>query len=271
VLSLADPELGPEAGQTGTGAGLRGDTSARRLGRLPAARQEAAALVGALGGRRLIGSAASKAALVRGLDEPVSILHLAAHARIDASRASHSALMLAPVPGGDGRLVPAEIAGLPLEGKIVVLSGCRTGSGRILGGEGPMSLARAFFQAGARSVLASLWPLRDAEAARWVTELTPRLAAGRRLDEAVREVRRELRREGLPAEAWAGIALLGEGDARVGPLTQAATPDQEEWRLLAMAGAASGLAALSLSYLRRRRAETLTCGSGGSGRPGRPP
>ena len=47
----------------------------------------------------------------------------------------------------------------------MVLSACSTNTGTVLRGEGVMSLARAFFQAGAHTVVASLWPLRDDEAA----------------------------------------------------------------------------------------------------------
>ena len=90
-----------------------------------------------------------------------------------------------PVPNGrrcsslpgptseDGLLQTREIEGLDLEGRIVVLSACQTASGAILGGEGVLSLARAFFEAGAHAVIGSRWPIRDEDAASLFDSVLP--------------------------------------------------------------------------------------------------
>ena len=68
----------------------------------------------------------------------------------------------------DGLLTASDIAGLHLAADWVVLSACNTGAGDSPGAEGLSGLARAFFYAGARSLLVSHWRVRD-DAARYLT------------------------------------------------------------------------------------------------------
>ncbi|HEX7448740.1 MAG TPA: CHAT domain-containing tetratricopeptide repeat protein [Pirellulales bacterium] len=67
------------------------------------------------------------------------------------------------IPMGDGGILSAEqIAGLPLDKlELAVLSACDTGLGEVAGGEGVFGLQRAFHQAGAANVVASLWKIDD--------------------------------------------------------------------------------------------------------------
>ena len=62
----------------------------------------------------------------------------------------------------DGLLSALEVLSMDLRGtKLVVLSACETGVGSVHNGDGVYSLNRAFMEAGARNVLATLWAVDD--------------------------------------------------------------------------------------------------------------
>lgn len=83
----------------------------------------------------------------------------------------------------DGLLLASEIALLSLRARWVILSACDTASGGMPGAEGLSGLARAFFVAGAQTLLVSQWPVDDAGSALLVAE-TIRLQTEARLSGA---------------------------------------------------------------------------------------
>lgn len=222
ALALADPEfVGSSIAEEGTSDTLAAEDrqwaleTGGLLGRLPYAVNEGRALVRRLGGppsRVLIGEEATEAFLKSAPFDDFGVLHFAAHALVDDQRPRRSAVLLAAgTEGEDGLLQPREIAALDLAGKLVVVSACESGSGQVLLGEGVQSLARAFFRAGARAVVASLWRLEDDEAADFFDRFYRALADGESVAGAVAEAQRELRGRGAPAAAWAGVVVLGDG------------------------------------------------------------
>jgi hypothetical protein len=286
------------SGSSGT-AGLAGTATSTRaaavrdaslaggggLGPLPHARREGRTIARRLGGGTevLVGDRASEARLKRGAALPPAI-HFATHALVDGEHPGRSAVLLAPgAAGEDGLLQPREIAGLDLGDRLIVLSACRGAAGAVLRGEGAMSLARAFFQAGARTVVAALWPLRDDDTRELAGRFYAHLAAGEAVDRALAGAQREMIAGGYPAAAWAGLVVLGDGAWRpfspAGPAGGSASGGATWWgsrngvvlmaRLAALAamGAVAGLAVL---YRRRRRRLTTQHQREGRGRPSPP-
>ncbi|WP_338303692.1 CHAT domain-containing protein [Erythrobacter sp. Dej080120_24] len=122
----------------------------------------------------------------------------------------------------DGFLSASEVAALELAAEWVILSACNTASGDgSEGAPGLSGLARAFFFAGAESLLASHWPVRDDVAARLtvrMVELTqddPSLSRAEALQAAMREIRSDASQDSADdtlahPNAWAPFTLIGD-------------------------------------------------------------
>jgi CHAT domain-containing protein/Tfp pilus assembly protein PilF len=118
----------------------------------------------------------------------------------------------------DGILTAEEVASLDLGGaEWVVLSGCDTGVGDPKTGEGVLGLLRSFQEAGARTLIASLWPVDDQEARQWMVALyRARFVEGRETAESIREADLEQLRSRRAAGKsqhpfyWAGFLAVGD-------------------------------------------------------------
>jgi CHAT domain-containing protein len=267
VLVLADPAL---PGAAATAATLRDAALGERvkLGRLPAAGREGWAVARMLAPTSVLleGSAATERSLARADLGSFAVLHFAAHAIADGLHPQRSAVLLAPADAGeDGLLQGREIARLPLAGRTIFLSACRTAAGAVVAGEGTLSLARAFQQAGARAVVGSRWPLRDEEAAAMVGEVYRQIAGRHHLGAALRAARRRAWEEGRPAAAWAALLLMGEPGVDV--LAGVAINPPTQWPAVAV-GIALGLGTLGTAALAWRRAYRHWAATLGRSRPG---
>jgi CHAT domain-containing protein len=118
----------------------------------------------------------------------------------------------------DGILTAEEIAALDLSRtRWVALSACETGLGEMVQGEGVFGLRRAFSMAGARTLITSLWRVKDEPARAWMQELyTARFIEGRPTAEAVRDAERRvlkarrLRGESTHPAYWGGFVASGD-------------------------------------------------------------
>jgi hypothetical protein len=94
--------------------------------------------------------------------------------------------------GDDGLLTALEAEGLNLDGtRLVVLSACETGVGSLREGEGVYGLRRAFFLAGARALLTTLWSVDDAATRRFMERFYELYLDGMPARQALRTVQRE--------------------------------------------------------------------------------
>jgi CHAT domain-containing protein/tetratricopeptide (TPR) repeat protein len=145
-------------------------------------------------------------------------VHFATHSIIDSTHPVLSAVALSLVDKNgkarEGFLRMHEIFNLRLSAELVTLSGCRSGLGKEIKGEGLMALTRAFMYAGAPRVAVSLWSLDDTATASLMVRFYRKLfgpdhpspAAALRL--AQLEMRRESRWQS--PYYWAGFVLQGE-------------------------------------------------------------
>ncbi len=254
ALVIADPRfVGGEPRDAPEGPRERSSSLARslRLGPLPHAREEGRSILRSLGSgsRLLAGEQATERRIKQTPLARFGVLHFAVHALVDDVHPDRSAILLAPgADDEDGLLQIREIVELDLAAdQAVVLSACRSASGVVIGGEGVLGLARAFFQAGAGTVVGSLWPLRDDEAAALFESFYRHLGRGATLGAALREAQRERIRTGAPAASWAGLVVLGNGD--VAPVRGA----PRRWLPLAAAALLLALGVVAVRRWRRRR------------------
>jgi CHAT domain-containing protein len=154
VLALGDPDYGSPAS-----ARVPATLRAGHLLPLPATREEALAV----GDTVLLRERATEAALGEALRSRPrwKALHLACHGLVDAARPLQSSLAITPDPENDGFWTALDVLRTPVPADLVVLSACETGRGRVVAGEGLVGLSRAFFHAGASTVLCSLWKVDD--------------------------------------------------------------------------------------------------------------
>ena len=130
------------------------------LPQLPGARAEAVSVSKEYGSAPLVGEAATEQALRSQAGTGIDVLHLATHALYDPVFPLQSSLILT-----DGkRAVPLTAENLfqrPISARLVVLSACETGMGKVISGDDLLGLARSFYLGGTSAVVSSLWPVDD--------------------------------------------------------------------------------------------------------------
>ncbi len=219
-------------------SGVQMDGARRRglvLSPLPHSRREVESIGQLFPGRlaAFLGSEATEER-AKNLPRATRIVHFATHGFTDERLPMSSGLVLT-IPerpheqAEDGLLQAWEIfESVRLEADLVVLSACDSGRGKDLGGEGLLSLTRAFQFAGARAVVASLWKVPDDGSADFMARFYRHLKSGAAAEEALREAQLERIAElpwlvDEPGKAgvnfsrnlvWAAFEVFGDGAVR---------------------------------------------------------
>lgn len=148
---------------------------------------------------------------------PANLLHVAAHTRIDDDAPWRSAILVDAAESSPSWWTATEIAESPTIARVAVLASCASATGRALGGEGMLGIAQAFLSSGTRAVVATLWPVDDATAARFTQAFYEELAAGSTVTAATASARLRLREDPTTSHPfhWAAWVVIGRDDARV--------------------------------------------------------
>ncbi|OYQ35059.1 hypothetical protein CHU93_02010 [Sandarakinorhabdus cyanobacteriorum] len=239
-FGVGDPAFGGGGDAGGAGGALHGlyrdatgDPAAiAALAPLPGTRAEVegqARRLAAPPEATLLGANATEALLYerRPLLASARVVMFATHGLLAGDlggRLAQPALAFSPPPPGsasdaanDGLLTAAEAASLSLSADWVILSACNTAAGDG-GPEGLSGLARAFFHAGAGSLLVSHWRIRDDAAGRITGETIAHAQPGTSRAAALMQAMRALAADSSEDDAaqpyshpsaWAPFALVG--------------------------------------------------------------
>lgn len=219
LLAFAAPVL------NGPGSDLRGDAALAALGPLSNAAEEARNAENIIGAAQSLVFQDEQMTKDRLLEldrsgdlERYRYVLFATHAIVSDERPlivlSHPNLAT-----GEGILSAADVAGLHMDARLVVLSACETAYTLEHHREGEAEFAQAFFAAGSRAQAMTLWPVYDDVAGSATKILFAQLAAGNSPDDALRAVQLAmLKSDGstMPAYAsnpyvWGAYVVFGDG------------------------------------------------------------
>lgn len=131
-------------------------------------------------------------------------LHVATHAYADRATGVFTGLLL-----GDGIISLDNIREWELHAQLVTLSACQSGLGRWYYGDEIAGLSQAFFRAGARSIVASLWRVEDHHTADLMQAFYTGLERASSPLEALVDAQRDAHEAGLDPYYWAPFAAFG--------------------------------------------------------------
>ena len=185
---------------------------------LPSAAEEVKSLSKLFQAKPILGRDAQKQVVLELLDK-ASIIHIAAHGEPNSGE-----IILAPYrsqgqsisshPSQESFLLTQEdIINISVKARLVVLCCFHTGQGKVTS-EGVIGITRSFLAAGARSVLATLWPIDDTATKEFMEKLYEYLCQEIRVCEALRRTKNIFqtheKQHYQSVKIWAPFTIYGE-------------------------------------------------------------
>jgi len=133
------------------------------------------------------------------------IIHIATHGYFRQDSPMFSSIRM-----GESYLSLYDLYQLRLPVELVTLSGCATGLNVVAAGDELIGLARGLFQAGAQSLLLSLWDVHDQSTADFMTSFYRKYQAGEDKATAVRGAMMQVRESYPHPYQWAPFVLMGK-------------------------------------------------------------
>ena len=177
--------------------------------------QEVKAASKILSGKTFLYQDASETRFKRYAPE-TAVIHLATHAELNDENPMYSNFIFSKTPGSldDGLLHTYELYNMKLNAELSVLSGCNTGGGKLVRGEGIISLARGFRYAGCPNIVMSLWQIDDKSTSNIMKKFYQYLDAGISKADALHRAKIDFLNNADAVKAnpyyWASFIFIGQ-------------------------------------------------------------
>ncbi len=118
--------------------------------------------------------------------------------------------MFSSIRLGNAHLSLCDVAYMKLPAELIVLSGCATGLNVVTPGDELMGLVRGLLQAGAQSLILSLWDVHDQSTKEFMIAFYTRLQQGMSKVRAMQGTMLEMRERHPHPYHWAPFSLIGK-------------------------------------------------------------
>ncbi|MBF0398655.1 MAG: CHAT domain-containing protein [Desulfobacterales bacterium] len=177
-------------------------------GDLVFAAQEAQSIAGMLPGSRLLMGSDATPAVLRQEASGYEFIHLATHAQFDPKNPLQSKILFARDEQGANAITASDLFAMNWQASLVTLSACESGLSKTTTGDEMIGLQRGIFFAGARSLIATLWPVDDQATGFFMQRFYQNLSSMPK-NQALQKAQQDTRNAFPAPFYWAGFNLSG--------------------------------------------------------------